>query len=353
MIKSITLHNFQSHSHTVLELSPGLNIIKGSSHHGKSAVIRGLRWVFRNRPRGDGFRSYFSKETYVSIEFNDGNIVTRYRSDKENYYRINNDEKKTYKALGSDVPPEIKKVLNVSALNLRSQDDKFFMLQDTPGNRAKQLNKIVGLEVIDAVLRHVKSAITENNTRIKISEEDIKNKKEKLLQYADVKKCRMSVDKIDKISIELAKKKERHRTVYGIFESLENKIVEKEEISDWLEIKGECDNIIKIVAQSKELSARRDIISDLHKKIKSKQEWMEYTKYFLGAKTAVDSLLGIQDKIRETKILHTSIQKIHADIGRQLRVRKQKAQALEILNEELGDLDICPTCGALICDEKF
>jgi exonuclease SbcC len=54
-IKKLSLRNFQSHRETDLEFSPGLNIIVGPSDQGKSAIIRALRWLFYNEPRGTGF----------------------------------------------------------------------------------------------------------------------------------------------------------------------------------------------------------------------------------------------------------------------------------------------------------
>ena len=51
-IKKIIIDNFQSHEHTEIEFGPGLNVIVGPSDYGKSAVVRALRWVLYNEPRG-------------------------------------------------------------------------------------------------------------------------------------------------------------------------------------------------------------------------------------------------------------------------------------------------------------
>ena len=53
--KYLHLINFQSHLNTVIELHPGLNILVGESDQGKTAIIRALRWLFYNEPRGTGF----------------------------------------------------------------------------------------------------------------------------------------------------------------------------------------------------------------------------------------------------------------------------------------------------------
>ena len=59
MIKSLELFNFQSHAHTLIEFSDGVNIISGTSDSGKSAILRALRWVIRNEPSGLGVVSWW------------------------------------------------------------------------------------------------------------------------------------------------------------------------------------------------------------------------------------------------------------------------------------------------------
>jgi exonuclease SbcC len=54
MITQLNITNFQSHVKSVLKLSPGINVICGPSDSGKSAIIRGLRWVIENQPTGKG-----------------------------------------------------------------------------------------------------------------------------------------------------------------------------------------------------------------------------------------------------------------------------------------------------------
>ena len=57
-IKRVTLENFQSHKHSVIDFDEQLNVIVGPSDSGKSAIIRGIKWVLYNEPTGD----YFIKE---------------------------------------------------------------------------------------------------------------------------------------------------------------------------------------------------------------------------------------------------------------------------------------------------
>ena len=110
MIKSIEIHNFQSHKDTKISFEKGLNIIKGKTHSGKSAIVRALRFCLQNKPRGDSFRSWFAnpdEPVRIKICFYDGSEITREKG-KDNSYTIKkNGNTSTFKALGSKVPKEL------------------------------------------------------------------------------------------------------------------------------------------------------------------------------------------------------------------------------------------------------
>jgi len=57
LIRSLEIENFQSHELTKLDLHKGLNVIVGPSDQGKSALIRALRWLCYNEPKGTDFFS--------------------------------------------------------------------------------------------------------------------------------------------------------------------------------------------------------------------------------------------------------------------------------------------------------
>lgn len=167
MIRTISIHNFQSHKHTRLNLSPGVNVIVGSSDQGKSAVLRALGWVVNNRPSGDAFRSDWGGDTVVEIEAENSSIV-RKKTDKTNEYQLSIGGKSVndtvFKAFGQDVPNEISTALNFASINSQSQLDSPFLLSSdwTPGRVAEYLNEAAGLGVID----HAMDAINSRARRI-------------------------------------------------------------------------------------------------------------------------------------------------------------------------------------------
>ena len=55
VISSLTLENFQSHKESKIVFDKGLTVIIGQTDQGKSAIIRALKWVLYNEPRGTDF----------------------------------------------------------------------------------------------------------------------------------------------------------------------------------------------------------------------------------------------------------------------------------------------------------
>lgn len=75
MIRRMRLVNFMSHEDTVIELAAGLTVLSGPNNCGKSAVVVALDCALRG-VAGDFMIRHGTRETRVSIEFDDGTAVT-------------------------------------------------------------------------------------------------------------------------------------------------------------------------------------------------------------------------------------------------------------------------------------
>lgn len=169
MINTIEVKNFQSHRNTIIDFDPGVNFIVGSSDSGKSSIVRALLWSIYNRPLGDQFKSWFSKEkepVEVGIEFDNG-FVIKERKNSKNIYNINEN---ILEAVKSDIPDELEKLVNLADYNIQTQFQPYFLLQDTPGEVAKKFNELIGLDIIDAIFKNLNHSI--NNIKGKIIEYD-------------------------------------------------------------------------------------------------------------------------------------------------------------------------------------
>ena len=87
-IRHLIIENFQSHAHTEIELAPSLTVLVGESDTGKSAVIRALRWLLLNEPRGREFIRAGTTECRVTAILYDGTRITRERTPSRNRYLL-------------------------------------------------------------------------------------------------------------------------------------------------------------------------------------------------------------------------------------------------------------------------
>jgi exonuclease SbcC len=186
MIEAVGIENFQSHKGTNIVLSPGVNVFKGRSHAGKSVIIRAIRWALLNQPRGTNFVSHFKKKkdtTSVGIEFSDGgHVVRQRRGTTVNGYESSVGD---FEAMRSDVP------------NVQMQGDPYFMLNMTPGKVAKELNKLVGLDIIDKTIGRLNKLQNEATAKVNVLEDMVENEKEELEDLSFVDDLEVRVKEIE------------------------------------------------------------------------------------------------------------------------------------------------------------
>ncbi|HCU01288.1 TPA: hypothetical protein DIC62_00575, partial [Candidatus Nomurabacteria bacterium] len=66
MLEQIEIKKFQCHDNSVINLAPGVNIISGSSDHGKTSVFRAIGLVKNNSPSGYRYKPWQAKKKDVT-----------------------------------------------------------------------------------------------------------------------------------------------------------------------------------------------------------------------------------------------------------------------------------------------
>ena len=197
MIEWIHLKNFQNHSDTRLDFSSGLNVIAGGSDQGKSAVLRALNWVRFNRPTGTEYIRKAKKKLTcsVTIKCTDAKAVTRVRSATENYYMIGTEK---FKAIGTNVPEEVATQLNFSEVNIQNQFSEYFLMQDSPGDVAKFMNRITNLDVIDMVFLEAKRRTMKMKIVIEDTERNLNFNKEAVKEFDYIEEAEALINAVEK-----------------------------------------------------------------------------------------------------------------------------------------------------------
>ena len=199
----VTLHNFQSHKDTVLELSPTVNSLEGVSDSGKSAVLRAMLWCLTNKPDGVAFASNWAKdkkgklkdEVSVSID----NITRTRTADVNGYTRYTPGGLQSYEALKGTIPPDIENAINIGSVNIQRQMDPPFLLSATPGDAARYVNELIGLVEIDSYQKALKGKAHDTANSLKDGAKRLAEVEASLAQYDWVDGAKEKVDALAKI----------------------------------------------------------------------------------------------------------------------------------------------------------
>ena len=178
MIEKLQIRNAGPHKKLDIEFSPLVNSIVGRNAAGKSWILRAIRWVVRNKPAGDSIINWDTNKAAVRLTI-DKNKITRTKGKGINTYKLNKGV--PYKAFGSEVPEDVKKIINLSDINFQGQHEAPFWFCKTAGEVSRQLNTIVNLKVIDKTLSNIDSTLRTSQTTIKI----IKSRLEEITQQRD------------------------------------------------------------------------------------------------------------------------------------------------------------------------
>jgi DNA repair exonuclease SbcCD ATPase subunit len=199
----VTIRNFQSHKETQIELSPTVNSLEGVSDSGKSAVLRAMLWALTNKPDGTAFASYWAKnkkgeiQAPVSVSIDN---ITRIRSKEFNgYIRYGASGEERYEALKGAVPVEIERAVNIGAVNIQRQMDPPFLLSATPGEAARYLNSLVGLEEIDTYQKALKGKSRDNANSLKDENARLAEAEKNFAKYDWVDGAKEKVAELEKI----------------------------------------------------------------------------------------------------------------------------------------------------------
>lgn len=204
MIQEVEIINFQLHKKIKLEFHPGVNVIKGITGSGKSGIIRAIKWSLQNRPSGFAFKPTFAKKkdnTSVSLKFGNGKIIRE--KGKANIYQINGG--KPLEAIKTDVPEAVQKITNMTEINLQSQHDPYFLLQDSPGEVARKLNAVAGLDIIDECIKEANRKYSSKLLEITKIKEEKKNLETELKDYTFIDNAEKLINEIDPLNEEQTK----------------------------------------------------------------------------------------------------------------------------------------------------
>ena len=348
MINKLTIDNFQSHFHSELTFSPGINIITGSSNNGKTSILRSIDWVVNNRPQGISFKSTFSdkKDTCkVSLVINNQKIV-REKNNSINQYQLNEG---IFSTVGGDVPSEVISAINISEISIGRQFEKHFLITDTPGEIGRTINKIVKLDDIDTLISNISSKILSTNKEIEFKKQDIDKLNTSLEKFKDYDKIEVLVNQIIENDIKVKDLEQKVKVLDYIFNEgirVEKLILSLKNSYDDLE--GQINELeqawltyeinIKIIQDLSKLVSTINVldtkIQDAETILNGCEDLQSVEKQLINYSVGMETLKGLINLIKNWNDYFEIIKK------NEKLIERYEAEFQELLKEA----GICPLC---------
>lgn len=253
-INKVVLENFQSHEYTEIEFDLGLNVILGKSDSGKTAIIRAIKWALYNEPLGDYFLREQKTSVSVTVYFNNGVVVKRFRSKSKNSYYLKDchGEEFNFEGFRNTIPKEVLDATGMYKINLDAKEESIiniaeqlegaFLLNEKDSVKASAIGRLVHVNYIDDALRDTIRDLRNINTHVstKKSERDSKDQELKNYEYlVKYEKILKTVEKlrniIERKSEELSKLKnlkEEYELILKDKDYLEKKYIKLRKVED-------------------------------------------------------------------------------------------------------------------------
>lgn len=369
-LKKLQLNNFQSHRNTVLEFSEGLNCITGSSHVGKSALVRGLKFLLFNE-FDKKYVTWGEDICSVKALFDNGIELTRERNGSINRYVLKKDKvEDVFENFGTDVPKKIIDVLQIYKaqfdadkfvnLNIMEQHDNFFLLNESDTFRAKAIGSLIGLHYVDSATRSLLADIKENKA-LKVSlEKNIEDRKKNLDCFKEI--C--NYEQVYQVSIDLLKKIKDLNENLKKLEVVQQDIVNFQQKQKSFDLSVEryknfdenkAERLFDILKEADKLESLIYEIISFERKATDFKERSETYQNFDSSKS--DSFFSLLDKIKIIENLHNEILNF---IKKKESWQKSFDEKEAVLNhykenyrQALIKEHVCPVCLSKIDENKI
>lgn len=336
MILSILLKNFQSHSSKKLELTPGTNIITGSSDTGKSAIIRAVEWLRTNRPRGTSFIRNGQDEARVVIRTEKGK-VKRFRTKTENGYEVNNER---LVAVGTGVPPSVFDVLGLSDINVQMQHDPPFLLTQSPGEIGKALNQYADLSEVDSILQELNKRSGANKRELQSKESEAQSVRQSLVVFQNLPYLEGVLSAVGEATSKIQANQQKCSDVETCLARIDK---HRASVKSYAKVPAVIEKSDKLKESVNSLREQEQKIRDLSWLLESISSHMTREQVVLPSELpqVIESNLG------RVKALGDKIERLMGCITTVEGASRALREATEEL-KKMPDVGTCPTCGTVI-----
>ena len=312
--------------------------------------------ALENYPRGDNFRRDFmgdDESVIASISFSEETFISREKNPNKNLNRyITSEHKDPFDAIRTNVPKEISEITKLKPENLQSQGDRYFLLGKTPGQVSSELNRVVGLQIIDDKRKLIKGIVSDTTSRVKVLNSQIKETEENLEapEFLNIDYLEGLLKKIDE---EINDYNDRRLSLSNIAILIRN-IERQKEVSDRaLNIINNAKMFKQIEERLTELHLRSSKLSELwiivskigieNAIIDQAKDIIAFEKHVTPFESRIDEL---NDRRFELSKIKTLVRGIEEKEKTKIHMLQKLAEYDNTLSELKERLDYCDKCGS-------
>lgn len=335
-ITKVILENFQSHKYTEIDFENGLNVIVGPSDHGKTAIIRGIKWVLYNEPAGTFFIREGEKECSVTIYFSNGVKIQRLRSASKNIYMYNEE---IYEGFGTSVPLEIIEKLNIrklfldgkhsTSINVGEQLEGPFLLSEKPATRAKAIGRLVDVHIVDKAVKDTLRDYRNLNMDKKKSEKEIDDLEDTLKSYEYLDELKYKMSKLEKTRDLIIEKKYKLKKI--------RELKEKHNL-----VNSEINNTYVMLKKLKDIDYLATVLNEIEVIIPRYKSLLSKKKVFIKTEAEIKKMISQNKALSKIYKIDSSIDILNKLIKKQdfiSSLNNKYKENVQLINRNRSYLD--------------
>ncbi|MCS1351228.1 AAA family ATPase [Mechercharimyces sp. CAU 1602] len=347
--RRLKIENFQSHVQTEIHFEDGLQVFVGPSDSGKSAILRALRWVLYNQPRGSDFIRTGCSRCRVSLTLVNGVTIMREKGTSINRYVIINEsgEEQVYEGFGSSVPQEVLDAhqmlpLKVDgdwemALQFGSQLEAPFLLSDSGSVKAKSISRISGAHVLDMALRDAVRDRQALFAEKRQQEKQVEELRQELVPYENLPELKANLERVEHLQSDIDRKKQQ---VDSYRKLAERRREIQAQLVTWkgvLQQLAQVDEIERKVSASDSLFLRLQQVKRLHR-VWQEREYTE--KRCRDVLKQVQALPKVEEMLESVSLQLRKQAGQHSLKHRWVRLQEQLDRSRYWLKETRGTVEV-------------
>lgn len=369
------MSNFQSHVDTVIELSPGINLIVGTSNIGKSSFLRAINLLLHNEVPNREFVTHGAKNAVVRGEFSDGTVVERVKGVKNSYYLIRPDgTDELFDRVGTEIPREVYEAMGCppidkhhGPISYAEQLSPLFLVSLTPTELPRAISHLTGCDDFERAAALLGQRARQFDRDIKSSNERLTKMEAQLAQYDGLDEklslCGTLGDRLDNVEEGLALSVVAGGIIEEYAEVMEdgkrtNQLLKRSESVVALKPRvGELAERLRLLEGARELlDEYREASNEISRAEKSLEAADKVARLKLENRLQGMSELAVKvaragELLAEYSQVNADGRRLKQEIDQHVASRDEAQSELEALRSDLAASGVlCESCGQVIAN---